>query len=175
MAKELDDTGRRHHTREHTWRERIHQTAMIVFVVNVLVLMVFVGGWLSGWFHVSAGQGEADGQFRFQLAVNTSEFADDVQNAVEETQKATETIETVTELSTATGKVIDNDVAGHSLTIADKDSGQVKVKVNEVTEVKLDGEKASMNQIQAGDKVQVVFREKSGENFALKIQRLQQQ
>jgi hypothetical protein len=157
--------------RRRTFRERVAVAATLVFGLNLLALTLLVVGLIAGWIHLSFDRGEAQGQWRLQLTMNTGEVVEDVQETVQETQELAGSVETAAEMNTVIGDVVQKDGAANRLTVQTDEGEQVTARLNNATEVEVDGAESSPASIRQGDRVELVFRENNGENHAVKVER----
>lgn len=151
-----------------TWGQSWSLLAGIVLVLNLLALLVLGVGLALGWFGFSVNN-EQPGQMRVVFALNTSKVAESVEEGIEQTQDASESVVAVAQQETVRGKVSEISPTEDKMTVASEDEGEIVVTWNDVTEVEIDGKPSQMQRIAQGDPVRVIFRTKDGENFALKV------
>ncbi len=156
-----------------SFHERVVGLAMFILALNVAVLVLFIVGWLAGWFEVSVDRNQPARQWRLQVALNTGEVADDVEETVEDTQRTAASLQAATELDTVIGNVVQNDAANHRLTVRTEKGEQVTAHLNEATKAEADGQKVSPEVFRQGDRIELTFREQDGQNHAVQIARLE--
>jgi hypothetical protein len=157
--------------RRRTFRERVVAAAMVVFALNLLVLTLLAVGLLAGWVHLGFDRGDVQGQWRLNLTMNTGEVVEDVRETAQETQELAGSLETAAEMNTVIGDVVEKDAAANRLTVQTDQGEKVTARVNNATQVEVEGADATPASIRPGDRVELVFRENEGENYAVKIER----
>ncbi len=173
MSHKLQDRGVSAPKPRRSLRENVASAAVVVFALNVAVVVVFLVGWLAGWFHISVDRQKAAQQWRLQVTMNTGRLADDMQKTVEDTQRTAASLQAAAELDTVIGRVVENDPASDRLTVRTEEGEQLTARVNEATHIEVDGAQASPAVFRPGDRVELVFREQNGQNHAVEIERLE--
>ncbi len=156
-----------------SFRDRLVNAALVVLAFNVGLAIVFVGGWLAGWFHVSIDRAKAAQQWRLQVTLNTNQVADDVEETVEDTKRAVASLRSAAELDAVIGQVVQHDLARQELTVRSDRGEQVIARMSEATEIEVNGAQAAPSAVQPGDRVELVYRQQDGQNHAVEIERLE--
>jgi hypothetical protein len=159
MSRRLEDP--KHPRPRRTLRERVVALAMVVLALNVTAVAIFLAAWLAGWIRLSAGGAESD-QWRFQFTLNAGRVAEDM-------QKTASSLRTASEVDTVIGDVVHHDRESGRVIVRDKEGAQVTARINDATEIE---GPASMP---AGERVELIYRHRDGENQALRIELLEEE
>jgi hypothetical protein len=164
MSRRLEDP--KHPRPRRTFRERVTALAVTVLALNVAMVVFLLVGWLAGWLSLSIGRDQPQSQWRFLVRLNTGQVADDLQETVA-------TLEAAVQMDTVVGEVVANNSERDRITVETEKGKRVTARINEATELKSQGDATSASAFQAGDRVELVFREQNGRNEAVRIAHLE--
>lgn len=164
MSRRLEDPARPLIRR--TLQERIGALAVTVLALNLVFLLIFIAGWFAGWFQVSLGRNEANAPWRLQVTLNPRRVADDL-------RETASTLQAASEVDTVIGEVVKHDLPSNRITVETEQGQQVTARINDATQIPKDGNGDSPSTFQAGDRIELVYREQEGQNHAVQIARVE--
>ena len=134
---------------------------MVVLALNVTAVALFLAALLAGWIRLSAGGAES-GHWRFQLTLNAGRAAEDM-------QESAASLRTASEVDTVIGDVVRHDRESGRVIVRNEEGEQVTARINDATEIE------GPSSMPAGERIELVFRHRGGENHAIRIERLEEE
>jgi hypothetical protein len=144
--------------------------ALVTTAAIILLVVLAIGFW-QGWFawnidtHDRAGQREFDAQ----LSVDKDKIKQDLDDVVDQSQQLATQAEAAVELTSVDGRVTRVDLAESSLLLELADGEQLRLLIDQNSDLTAAGERIELANIAPGDRVAVVYRSSANPKTAHKV------